>query len=260
MSSQQSANLWTPADITTAAWYDFSDNGTITLATTQITQITDKSGNSRTASQGDSANRPTIQTSVQNGLDVARFDGSDDYLICSNSSSIAQNVGSFSIFYVISKSGGSDSGFAYWVSADTAITRAAGYYNTTAGVPRAAGRRLDGDGQQSHDGPTASGWLVASAEFDYSNAELYVGSNGTVSARGGFQTAGNTSNTASTAVRIGTENLTFYYTGDIGEIVVTQSILATSDRQKMEGYMAHKWGLESSLPGGHPYKSLPPTV
>ena len=29
-----------------------------------------------------------------------------------------------------------------------------------------------------------------------------------------------------------------------------------TDVQKAEGYLAHKWGLESSLPSDHPYKSF----
>jgi hypothetical protein len=31
-----------------------------------------------------------------------------------------------------------------------------------------------------------------------------------------------------------------------------------TDFQKAEGYLAHKWGLEGSLPVGHPYKSVAP--
>ena len=31
--------------------------------------------------------------------------------------------------------------------------------------------------------------------------------------------------------------------GPIAEIVVTNSVLSTADRQKLEGYLAHKWGL-----------------
>ena len=30
-------------------------------------------------------------------------------------------------------------------------------------------------------------------------------------------------------------------------------------RQKVEGYLAHKWGIESQLGGSHPYKSSPPS-
>ena len=31
------------------------------------------------------------------------------------------------------------------------------------------------------------------------------------------------------------------------------------DVEKAEGYLAHKWGLESNLPVSHPYKSSAPT-
>jgi hypothetical protein len=31
------------------------------------------------------------------------------------------------------------------------------------------------------------------------------------------------------------------------------------NRQKLEGYLAHKWGLTANLPGGHPYKTVGPT-
>lgn len=36
--------------------------------------------------------------------------------------------------------------------------------------------------------------------------------------------------------------------------------LGQSDREKVEGYLAHKWGLTGNLPGGHPYKVSPPYV
>ena len=33
------------------------------------------------------------------------------------------------------------------------------------------------------------------------------------------------------------------------------SVLTTTDRQKVEGYLAWKWGFNSSLPPSHPYYS-----
>jgi hypothetical protein len=47
------------------------------------------------------------------------------------------------------------------------------------------------------------------------------------------------------------------WTGQIKEIVVVSD---NTDRQKIEGYLAHKWGLTDSLPVDHPYKTSPPTV
>jgi len=43
------------------------------------------------------------------------------------------------------------------------------------------------------------------------------------------------------------------------EVVVFNTTLGTSDRQLVEGYLAWKWGLQASLPGGHPYRSAAPT-
>ena len=44
----------------------------------------------------------------------------------------------------------------------------------------------------------------------------------------------------------------------ISEIAYFQSVLSTADRQKMEGYLAWKWGLNTYLPIGHPYLSAAP--
>jgi hypothetical protein len=49
-----------------------------------------------------------------------------------------------------------------------------------------------------------------------------------------------------------------YLNGVIYEIIVFNSALTTTQRQQVEGYLAHKWGLTSSLPSKHPYRPLPP--
>jgi hypothetical protein len=48
--------------------------------------------------------------------------------------------------------------------------------------------------------------------------------------------------------------------GLIAEIIVIDGVSTTNTRQRIEGYLAHKWGLASNLPIGHPYKSTPPTL
>jgi hypothetical protein len=52
----------------------------------------------------------------------------------------------------------------------------------------------------------------------------------------------------------GTQEL---FQGVINEIVLFNVILTTAQRQQVEGYLAWKWGLISSLPNGHPYKQPP---
>jgi hypothetical protein len=51
--------------------------------------------------------------------------------------------------------------------------------------------------------------------------------------------------------------------GPMCEVVLMVNVLGTSDREKLEGYLAHKWqgaGAANNLPSGHPFKSVPPTV
>lgn len=48
------------------------------------------------------------------------------------------------------------------------------------------------------------------------------------------------------------------YRGQCAEAIFVNAIPSTLDRQKVEGYLAHKYGLTGLLPGGHPYISSPP--
>jgi len=47
---------------------------------------------------------------------------------------------------------------------------------------------------------------------------------------------------------------------DLGEIIVFQDELSVSNRQKIEGYLAWKWGLQANLPSSHPYYNSAPVA
>lgn len=49
-----------------------------------------------------------------------------------------------------------------------------------------------------------------------------------------------------------------YFTGQIGEILIYNSVLSDLDRQRMEGYLAWKWGIPGNLPQTHPFKLFAP--
>jgi hypothetical protein len=48
--------------------------------------------------------------------------------------------------------------------------------------------------------------------------------------------------------------------GYIAEIVVLNSIANNIVRQQIEGYLAHKWGLQNSLVASHPFRNRPPLI
>jgi len=48
-----------------------------------------------------------------------------------------------------------------------------------------------------------------------------------------------------------------YWSGFIGEVILFNTALSTSQRQQVEQYLAQKWGLVANLPTGHPGKLMP---
>ena len=56
---------------------------------------------------------------------------------------------------------------------------------------------------------------------------------------------------------IGGNNLGLY-NGSIREILFYNKALSLGDQQRVEGYLAWKWGLQASLPNSNPYKNAPP--
>lgn len=74
-------------------------------------------------------------------------------------------------------------------------------------------------------------------------------------------------NTTSNVVGLGTAPQIGYcastgtaFNGYLEEVVDCNAALTTTERQKLEGYLAWKFGLEANLPAGHPYHDAKPTV
>jgi hypothetical protein len=44
----------------------------------------------------------------------------------------------------------------------------------------------------------------------------------------------------------------------VAEVLVIYRALAANERERLEGYLAHKWGIAAKLPVNHPYKSAVP--
>ena len=49
-----------------------------------------------------------------------------------------------------------------------------------------------------------------------------------------------------------------FYQGMIYEVLIFNPVLSIDRRQKMEGYLAHKWGQITNMVAGHPYKVAAP--
>ena len=264
--------LWSPANITTALWLDAADANTVTTVSGAVSQWNDKSGNGRNASQPTSSRRPTYSTAFLNSKAVVSFDGGDDILGFSDTT-LASNVSAISYFFVAVSNNPSSSDYRAFIDVNnnnSASDRASVYFRSS--TIEAGGRRLDGDSYQFHQaGTVTTSACIGSVVFDYQTTSLGIAFNGSaISYRAGsFQTAGTTSNTNSSFISIGASNdfNVDAFTGlsngahncRIAEIIAVQSAVSISIKEKLEGYLAHKWGLEANLPSNHPYKTVGPT-
>lgn len=249
--------LWTPADITTALWLDASDASTVTTASGAVSQWNDKSGNARHATQGTAGNRPAYTSAGQNGLNIVTFDGSDDWLALPNTTNPS----------------GANATFAACrpdhVGATAFIIGRA--YNWGSWQLVSAGTGTTARYGMGRDGIDESLAIVTGLtnNTDKILTGTYDNTNVRISSTGGtFVSTAYTPNptyNASDATTLGAARTTANviaspFRGPIYEVVVIHSAPSQDTIDRMQGYLAHKWGLAGSLPSGHPYKSAPPTV
>ena len=110
-------------------------------------------------------------------------------------------------------------------------------------------------------GPIANNAIVANTPFlavsgyDGTNGYLWKdGSAGTLASGASSGTFAITKYGVGGGAYIGE-----FWSGSIGEVIIYNTSLSTSERQAVEGYLSHKWRLNSSLPSDHLYKSIIPS-
>lgn len=244
---------WTPADITTLAWYDANDADTITEVSGDVSQWDDKSGNLRHVAQTSGTRKPTYTTGQ------ISFDGTADYLF--NSTPFMYGNGTIDVYTVSSVFAASDKRFMSEGNSGDDLPMYTMQTKSGAGDVMSAFIRNDA-GSIRLTGAT----LSASSAFDDTKNLYQWGDTGSqfqgrVNADD-LQTAAYTRSGVFTAdrfaigalLRIGSAS---YIDAVINEIVITSN-LGDTDREKVEGYLAHTHGIAGNLPIGHTYKSAAP--
>jgi hypothetical protein len=262
----QQYGLWSPAEITTAQWLDAADASTLTLSGSDVTGWADKSGNARNAVERSSLTRPVYSVTSFNSLPGLSFNGTDQNLIINNAGNLTQNIGALSLFCAVQPSAPSNSiNRTFWsTSIGTGPEDRIGFTFTLDQKLRVGGRRLDSDSFASVSSSGSFNTSPAIAAFyrnwSAGNGSIFYNGNAGDPLDSSFGTSGNTSNTASQAVRLGSTsaNLNFFQ-GIVSEVIVITGVPVQADRQRIEGYLAHKWGLTANLPSDHPYKTVGPT-
>jgi hypothetical protein len=247
--------LWTPADITTALW--LSDTGSSAAI------WPDLSGNSRDATQSLISAQPLIAINALNGKQVRRFDG-DDFLQIADRS-LLRNIPAASFFVVFSTTtiaAGQAAIFSYITSVSGNLF----YFAREGSAIFFGGRRVGGtSGDFDTFGTlTTNTYFIGSCQLRWSVAEkeAFLLPSSTL-LDSSFQNAGNSEDANSAfdpTIGRSADGSFQFLNGDMAEIIMLQQSTVTADRHRIEGYLAHKWGLTGSLPSDHPYKNAAPTT
>lgn len=267
--STRGGDAWTPAQLPgVTLWLDADDATTVTLNGSNVSQWRDKSGNDWHMDQAVASDQPAYVTGGLNGKAIIRTDGNDR--LDNTTSSLFRNVGTATWVVVAKYPVATGIGNAALLMCSRGNIQLTRFMLTANPLPggqfmAVAGRRLDEDRLQTGVSSTpriVNAWFLEVGQANYSAGQANHWTNGTQDLTGAaFQTPGNTDDTNPLSVNVfGVSNILAPTDTEIAEGIAIEGPLSIDDRQKLEGYLAHKWGLEANLPAGHPYKNEPPTI
>ena len=219
------------------------DSVTSRVGTWQLTQTT-------------AADKPTYNATGRNGLPVISGDGTSDHFNIIVAGGTVLPVGTtphtlMVMAHYANQTGDNWRSLSAWGSggAGTSANR---------NLHKSSGEFVASGGSTGEDCITAVSWpntdrLVA-FEYTSTGKRIFVDGNTTPT------TKAVALNTAAATIARVMRGITDYWRGGFQEYILFNTVLSGSDRQKTEGYLAHKWGKTASLPAGHPYKTTAPKM
>ena len=245
-------NNWDPSLISTALWLDAADVSTITESGGAVSQWDDKSGNNRNVFQSDSARRPAYTLNVLNQKPGIVFDGTNDGLISANGVLQPADLSAFVVARSVT-AGKVIMGVSHVATAHITPFFRWVLFHESVPISNGFNIRLDGLSTTS-----ASNVVYTDSHRIYSlsagDGAAYADGNAVITFASGINTYPNSTPFLIGTNAAGNENLN----GSVCEVVITDYTADTLTRQKLEGYLAHKWGLTANLPADHPYKTEVP--
>lgn len=242
--------LWTPKQMPTVFWYDPSDSATITTSGTTVTQALDKSGNGYTLSVTTAGKTgPTIGTRTLNGLNVFEYALTipNNQILENDSFAYDQATTPLNIAMIV------------FCDDESVLDQDFLFSGTEVSSPRIYMRRTT-DSRLQIQGTSG---IVTSANSAPEGQNLLIiaqvnATNSAIRLDGTQLVSGNIGTTPFSSLNIG---------GNFGEdqgvegyIAEVVSFADNTQQERIEGYLAWKWGLVANLPAGHPYKNSPPLI
>ena len=258
---------WAPAsDITTAIWLDASDTGSYTLSGSDVTALTDKAGNATVSITGTPNTSNTLDSK-----NVFTFSGSEDF----TTDEVAQaSSGNHWAIGVMQWNQRDDSQDSFWSTEnnsgsilnkrDYAISAGASNFDGELDLDGLASGRISttiGNLQQFDSGIAQNTWVILGVIFNKTGNQIAM----RVDGDNAFTPVNDYDNSLDTNMdlRIMRNRANERMSGRMAEFFTVADVPGTGSTDistviKAEGYLAHKWGLQSNLPVSHPYKNLAP--
>ena len=239
-------------------WLDAADSSTITLSGSKVTQWNDKSGNGYNFTQSTSGNQPTYSVSSLNNQNTITFTAANNTYLLGTSSTNFIGTNSLSMYGVF-KTNDATSGSSVFAKAlyGTASGRILYGYRDPGTPGFIVFANSDGIAHDIPDTYTPGAWRVVGFVSDRSGWTNITYQNGVVTATKTITADTTTNLTNGFPMLVGAYNNSSggvppqadrYLDGAVGELIIFNTALTTVQRQQVEGYLAHKWGLAGYTP------------
>ena len=228
-------NLFTDSAPGLKLWFDATDVNADSqpdevidfIAQNKISMWADKSGNNNNPIQGNLLSMPLWTPEALNAKPTVTFDSNLSFLL-------QDPVSDSSFVFLVHKQ--ETVGLSSILGGDLGTTSADGYV---------ALAHASGNVEILSESPSTE-WSVSTLRVLPNAQSLWV--NGAIVGTDSY-------NQGADAFNLVGNN----FIGEIAEVLVFEEELNKVTREKVEGYLAHKWGLDSKLLPSHPYYSVAPT-
>jgi hypothetical protein len=243
------------------AWYDASDpygTGAVPSNGTIITTWADKSPNAYNAAATGS---PQLATNSQNSLPGIAYVGNTGPTIYYTATIPARTFANATALFVVYKNTANN-------SSNGLVSRSKAGFNVgnpdliNTGITVA--NTASGFGYNGYTAPNVYNTNTSLYEVVVDQVGNAVngwtnGNANSISYQGYGTLTPSTADATLDKLYLGTRgDLNTSFQGIFYEIIAYNTVPSLANRQLIEGYLAWKWGLQGSLPAGHPYKSAAP--
>lgn len=222
-------------------WWDPSVAASVTLSSGKVSQLNDLSGNAWHMLQATATNQPTYTTGMQNGLNGLTFSGAQHL-----TPSSTKAYGALTLFVVVRFTNNASTGIAFGYSGYSADFQNRNANGATPNLTWAMQAKPGPSGTavlKTNNASLDTAWHVAHVLRDTTTFDPRHDAGSAWVQPTGFSNGTLSAVTNPGKLWLGTRNdLAVPYTGEMGEVLLYNAVLGSTDRTNVLNYLKAKWG------------------